>query len=62
MKTDATQLYLGDGVYARFNGYQIILAANDHRNEVIHLELDVMKRLIEFAHKHMPETKETANG
>jgi hypothetical protein len=26
--------YLGDGVYASFNGYQIWLAVNHHENKV----------------------------
>ena len=37
--------YLGDGVYADFDGYQISLAANDHRNVVIYLEPKVMQAL-----------------
>lgn len=40
--------YLGDGVYASFDGYQIWLAANDHRNKVIALEPAVMNALIEY--------------
>ena len=30
--------YLGDGVYASFDGYQIWLAANYHENKVVALE------------------------
>ena len=37
--------YLGDGVYADFDGYHITLAANDHRNVVIYLEPSVMSAL-----------------
>ncbi len=40
--------YLGDGVYASFDGYQISLAANDHRNKVIALEPQVMVALQEY--------------
>lgn len=40
--------HLGDGVYASFDGYQIWLAANDHRNKVIALEPAVMQRLKEY--------------
>ena len=40
--------YLGDGVYASFDGYQIWLAANDHRNIVIALEPGVFSRLVEY--------------
>lgn len=41
--------YLGDGVYASFDGYQIWLAANDHRNLVIALEPGVMSALVDYA-------------
>jgi len=40
--------YLGDGVYASFDGYQIWLAANDHRNIVIALEPDVFEALVQY--------------
>lgn len=40
--------YLGDGVYARFDGYQVWLAANNHHNEVIAIEPEVLKSLNEF--------------
>ena len=41
--------YLGDGVYASFDGYQIWLAANDHTNKVIALEPGVMANLITYS-------------
>ena len=37
--------YLGDGVYASFDGYQVWLAANHHENRVIALEPAVFKAL-----------------
>jgi hypothetical protein len=40
--------YLGDGVYASFDGYQIWLAANDASNKVVALEPEVMKNLIKY--------------
>jgi hypothetical protein len=42
------QAYLGDGVYASFDGYQIWLA-NHHTNRVIALEPRVLLNLMEFA-------------
>ncbi len=42
-------MYLGDGVYATNDGYQIWLAVNDHSNLVVALETDVLRRLIEYA-------------
>ncbi len=41
--------HLGDGVYASYDGYQIWLAANDHRNKVVALEPSVMMALIDYA-------------
>jgi hypothetical protein len=42
--------YLGDGVYASFDGYQIWLTVNDHRNPpVVALDEGVMERLIEYS-------------
>jgi hypothetical protein len=41
--------YLGDGVYARFDGAYIHLAVNDHRNEVVAIEPEVMNALLRFA-------------
>ena len=41
--------YLGDSVYAHFNGYAIALRLNDHRNEdLIILERETMEALIRF--------------
>ena len=40
--------YLGDGVYASFDGYHINLACNHHENHVIALEPDVMDALKQF--------------
>lgn len=53
-------LYLGDGVYASFDGYQIWLAANDHRNKVIALEPAVMESLIEYSKKVFGQEEERA--
>ena len=41
--------YLGDGVYASYDGYRIWLAANDHENKVIALEAEVLAALIRYA-------------
>lgn len=38
--------YLGDGVYASFDGFQIWLAVNNHENKVVALEPVVMEALI----------------
>jgi hypothetical protein len=42
-------VYLGDGVYASFDGYQIWLAANHHENKVVALEPAVFDRLMQYA-------------
>ena len=38
MPHDQKNEYLGDGVYASFDGYQIWLAVNHHENKVIALD------------------------
>lgn len=43
--------YLGDGVYASFDGYHIWLAANHHENRVVALEPAVLAQLIEYARR-----------
>lgn len=37
------RVYLGDGVYARWDGFNIHLAVNHHKNEVIVMEPLVVK-------------------
>jgi hypothetical protein len=44
-------VYLGDGVYASFDGYQVWLAANHHENKVVALEYSVMVNLIRYARR-----------
>lgn len=41
--------YLGDGVYASFDGYQIWLAVNHHENKVVALEPEVLLALVQYA-------------
>lgn len=42
--------YLGDGVYAIFDGYGVWLHANDHENPTdrVYLEPQIMEALIRF--------------
>ena len=40
--------YLGDGVYASFDGYQIWLAVNQESNHVVALDPNVFSRLCEY--------------
>lgn len=40
--------YLGDRVYASFDGYQIWLAANHHENDVIALDPNVQIALVRY--------------
>lgn len=40
--------YLGDGVYVRWDGFALHLAANHHNNEVIVLEPLVLEALNRF--------------
>lgn len=45
--------YLGDGVYASYDGYQIKLMANDHKipTDIIFLDSHVVKALVDFAQR-----------
>ena len=45
--------YLGDGLYAKFDGYQIMLLANDPENpsDVVYLDRYVYQELIEYYNK-----------
>ena len=43
--------YLGDGVYASHDGFQIWLAVNHHENNVVALESEVLARLFEYVER-----------
>lgn len=43
--------YLGDGVYASFDGFQIWLSNGHHENRVIAIEPSVMDALAQYAHR-----------
>jgi hypothetical protein len=40
--------YLGDGVYASFDGYRIWLSVNHHTNDVVALEPQVFYALVRY--------------
>jgi hypothetical protein len=50
--------YLGDGVYASFDGYQIWLAANDPQNKVVALEPEVFAALVAYAEELRAKLKQ----
>lgn len=53
--TDPIHVYLGDAVYAEFDGFAINLRLNSHTSPVlIVLEPTVMANLIEFSVRHWP--------
>jgi len=43
--------YLGDGLYVKFDGYQIVLLSNDPKNPTneVYLEQSVFNQLINYA-------------
>lgn len=51
-------LYLGDGVYVSFDGYQVWVAVNDHRNKVVAFEPEVAARLVDYFDKVFDRKKE----
>lgn len=50
-------VYLGDGVYASFDGFQIWLAVNHHENKVVAIEPKVMENLVRYASGMWPTVK-----
>jgi hypothetical protein len=48
---DDNNVYLGDGVYASFDGFQIWLAVNHHLNKVVALEPEVIAALARYTNK-----------
>ena len=50
---ESTILYLGDGVYASFDGYQIWLSTQREIGQhIIALDPFVLERLVEYAKKY----------
>lgn len=47
--------YLGDGVYASFDGYQIIIDLRAQGSDQIALEPEVFRRLVQFSRLCWPE-------
>ena len=50
-------VYLGDGVYASYDGFQIWLAVNHHENKQVAIEPKVMESLLAYAEKVWGRTK-----
>tara|TARA_R110000868_G_scaffold114821_1_gene307255 strand:+ start:14659 stop:14886 length:228 start_codon:yes stop_codon:yes gene_type:complete len=48
---DQQDAYLGDGVYASFDGFQVWLAVNHHENKQVALEPQVLKALLSYAER-----------
>lgn len=51
------EMYLGDGVYASYDGYHIWLAVNDHTNKVVALEPNVLNALDKYRKKIKKESQ-----
>jgi hypothetical protein len=51
IKQEDHSYYLGDGVYASFDGYHIILKVNSHDQptDTIYLEPEIIRRLIDYS-------------
>lgn len=47
--------YLGDGVYASYDGYHVWLAVNDHQNRVVALEPEVIEALFKYIQSIKPK-------
>ena len=40
--------YLGDGLYVSYDGFQVAIAVNDHRNKVAYLDPNVMAAMVDY--------------
>jgi hypothetical protein len=49
LEMNEENIYLGDGVYASFDGYQIWLAVNHHENKQVALEPQVLAALMAYS-------------
>ena len=56
--------YLGDGVYARYDGYGVMLHINDHLNPTdrVFLDMDVLKALNNFFASATKANRPTQTG
>ena len=48
MRNINDKVYLGDAVYAQFDGFNIQLTTGDGNNQIIYLEQPVMDALIKY--------------
>lgn len=70
LEDDNCWKYLGDGCYAGYDGYNIVLRTNSHRKNECHdeiaLDSEVYQRLLEFKlnliHMRYAENKEESTG
>jgi hypothetical protein len=60
--SDRLDTYLGDGVYASFDGYHIWLAVNDHTNTVVALEPAVFAALMRYKDRIAELQEEVVNA
>ena len=51
-------MYLGDSVYASFDGHYVWLGLDDHTNQVIALEPEVYAALVLFVENVVPLLKQ----
>lgn len=53
--------HIGNGIWAKFNGKRITLIADgsaEPESQIIHLEPEVLKALLEFIQRVLPEPEE----
>lgn len=58
MANEKSQKYLGDGVYASFDGEHIWLAVNMPHNNVVALNWEVLIALMQYVNKIRQEPEE----
>lgn len=53
--------YIGDGVYASHDGWQLRLAVGDHNHKVVALDQSTFQALVQYAlrYPHLPLLEDT---
>jgi hypothetical protein len=55
----AGSTYIGDAVYASYDGYQVCLETGDRNNNVIYLEPEVMQNLVNYYKRVVNEQRQS---
>jgi len=58
MTAKPTETYLGDGLYAKYDGFAVWLRApREHDDHVVALEPQVLRQFVEFVFHSLPDAR-----